>query len=64
MKYYHSDGICISDVVYDVEGEFVKVNDNIKLNKVYYDTSTGECRPYIKVYKHKYYLDEFVRESF
>lgn len=50
-KYYHSDGIAITDVIYNADGEWVKVNNNIKLNKVYY------------VYGHNYYLDEFIRDD-
>lgn len=62
-KYYHSDGIAITDVIYNADGEWVKVNNNIKLNKVYYDMKTEDCKPYIKVYGHNYYLDEFIRDD-
>lgn len=62
-RFYHSDGICISEIVYSADGEFAKVDDNIKLNRIYYDQDDNS-RPYIKVYKQKYYLDEFVRDTF
>lgn len=42
-KFFHPDGICISHVIYDADGEWVKVNNNIKLNKVYYDLTTEDC---------------------
>lgn len=62
-KFYHSDGFAITDVIYNADGEWTKVNNNIKLNKVYYDMKTEACKPYIKVYGHKYYLDEFIRDD-
>lgn len=61
-KFIHSDGIIIHEVIHDVEGEFAKVNNNIKLNKIYYE-DTEQSRPYIKVYNNKYYLDEFIRDD-
>lgn len=61
-KFIHSDGIVIHEVICDIDGEFVKVNNNKKLNKVYYDNSE-EAKPYIKVYNNKYYLDEFIRDD-
>lgn len=62
-KFINSDGICISHVISDADGEWVKVNNNIKLNKVYYDLTTEDCKPYIKVYNCKYYLEEFIRDD-
>ena len=60
MENIYSNGMFVlHDVKYENGEYYVKVDNNIKYNQVYYDLDSDEVRPYIKIHNVKYYLDEF-----
>lgn len=62
MNNTYSNGMfVIHDIKYENGECYVKIDNNIKYNQVYYDLDFDEAQPYIKVYNVKYYLDEFCR---
>ena len=57
MSNIYSNGMfLIKDVKYECDEYYVKVDNNIRYNQVYYDL---DCEPYIKIHNVKYYLNEF-----
>lgn len=64
-KFINSYGYILTDTVYKNDNTYVLLENTNRLHKVYYNGSYRlEANPYIKINGLRYYLSEFIRDTF
>lgn len=63
-KFINSYGYVLTDTIYKDGNEYVRLANTNRLHKVYYTYTLLDANPYIKINGLRYYLNEFICDTF